>query len=116
MLRVLENKVRRFIGADQRPTGFFVMFGVPPYTHSGSVPLRDYTIPAAKIPGDFMVACWKDIGSKVEEKALYEALQYYMWENSVVENTVILKTQSWAGRFTIESGASTTLMILEVLP
>jgi hypothetical protein len=116
MLRVLENKVRRFIGVDQRPTGFFVMFGVPPYTHSGPAALHEYTIPAAKIPGDFMVACWKDIGSAVEEKALYEALQYYMCEHSIVESTVILKTQSWAGRFTIDSGVSTTLMIMEALP
>ena len=112
---MLENKVRRFIGVDQRPTGFFVMFGVLPYTHSGPVPLHEYTIPVAKIPGDFMVACWKDIGSKGEEKALYEALQYYMWEHAIEESTVILKTQSWAGRFTIESGAS-MMMILEVLP
>lgn len=116
MFRVLENKVRRLVGVEQRPTGFFVMFGVLPYVHDGQTHLRDYTIPAAKIPGDFMVACWKDIGVAEEEKALYEALQYYMWEHPIVESVVILKTRSWAGRFTIESEASTTLMIMEVLP
>lgn len=115
MLRVLENKVRRFIGIDQRSTGFFVMFGVLPYIHSGPIPLHEYSIPAAKIPGDFMVACWRDIGSEIEEKALYEALQYYMWEHPIEESVVILKTQSWAGRFTIKHGVS-MMMMMEVLP
>jgi hypothetical protein len=116
MLRVLENKVRKFIGVDQRDPGFFVMFGVPPYTHNEPFPMREYTIPDAKIPGDFLIACCQDIDDKKDEKSLYEALEYYMWAHPVTEPIVILKTKRWVGRFTIKSGVATTLMIMEVLP
>jgi hypothetical protein len=116
MFRVLENRVRRLFGVGERNPGFFVMHSVPPYSSADTVPVRAYTIPAAKLPDDFLAACWRDIGNTTDEKALYAALDYYMWSHAVVERIVVLKTRSWVGLFTIQSGDAPTMMILEVLP
>lgn len=112
MLRVLENKVRRLVGAEVRDPGFFVMHMPPPYAHEGGS-LHEYRVPWVQRADDFMVACWRDVGEA--HNALYDALNYYMWEHTIVEREVILKTRSWAGRFIIEKNSSeSTLMVLEV--
>ena len=112
MWRVLENKVRRLVGAEARDPGFFVMHVLPPYRHDGP-PLQEYLIPCAKRADDFMAACWRDVGPA--HTVLCSALDYYMWEHLVVEREVVLKTRSWAGLFTIEENSGTsTLMVLEV--
>lgn len=112
MWRALENKVRRFVGAEVRDPGFFVMHVLPPYEHEGP-PLRAYRIPYAKRADDFMAACWRDVGPA--HIALCEALDYYMWEHAVSEREVILKTKRWAGHFTLEENrGGSTMMVLEV--
>lgn len=107
----MENKVRRFIGTEERDPGFFVLHMVPPYNHEGP-PLREYRIPCAKRPDDFLAACWRDVGA---HRALYDAVAYYMWEHPVVERDVVLKARGWAGHFVIEENEGVaTVMVLEV--
>lgn len=112
MWRALENKMRALVGVERRDPGFFVMHMLPPYVHESGI-LHEYQVPWVLKADDFMAACWRDVGPA--HTALCDALDYYMWEHTVNESVVVLKTRSWAGRFIIEENTGTsTLMVLEV--